>query len=162
MGWGEVIVDESPRKAASTILRFVGQIPAGKRMALVESPALRWTYVRKLAVDPYSDLHLELCPFKLITGEPSEVRFLSRLGQRDTRGEALARDVVESMLKTMGFSIQKLSALRQNMRLPARPGAGMTLWLGILRWDGPKSVITIQDPFYFEDLVTISESDAGC
>jgi hypothetical protein len=170
MGWQDVIVDESPRKTASTIVRFVGKVPEDKRMALAETGAIKWTYVKKLVLDPYADLRDgDVLPFKLITGETSEARFLSRLGQRDIRGGALSRDVVENLLRNMsgsekvpGFSVLKLASLRENMRLPGNPGAGQTLWLAILRWDGPKSVILLRDPLYFEDLVPIqSEVSAG-
>lgn len=161
MGWPDpdadipmTIVDESPRVAASTHLRFVGRLE--RPMVLVDNEAVAWTYVRRLVSDPFADLVDDLLAFKLFPGETTEARFMSRLGSRDMRGGALAREVTEQLLRDMGFHVFRLTALRENMRLPDRPGAGMTLWLGIVRWDRAKeSVITIRDPLFFEDMVPV-------
>ena len=155
MGWEDVIVDESPRTAESTFSRFVGRVPTAKLLHL-SSVYLEWAYVRQLPFDPYSHIHKDsFPPFKLLNGQTSAVRFISRLGHRDMRGPSIARDVVEKLLGKIGFETHKLSLLRQNMRLPDRPGAGQALWIGVVTWRKPDSLLTINDPLCFEDMTPL-------
>lgn len=157
LGFSEVLVDASapafrPQRAAKenddrSILRFVGRL--GVPLLLQKTEHLAWTGARKLSIDVLAELRLKVEPFALEPERLYEVRFLSRMRSQPTR------ELVVESLAEMGWETEKLSALRRDMRIPGRSGASVTLWFGLLRWTGPMSYITEDDPFYFEDVLAV-------
>ena len=82
--------------------------------------------------------------------EPSmlyESIFLSRERSQPTR------QIVEEHLNEMGFMIHTLTCIQKDLRLADRPGVSVALWFALLEWDAPASVVTEDDPFYFESLI---------
>jgi hypothetical protein len=65
--------------------------------------------------------------------------------------------LIEALTKTnMKWSdIQKLTALKKNIRLPGYPNASITTWYAVARWDGPDAYITDEDPLFFENVVLV-------
>lgn len=60
------------------------------------------------------------------------------------------------MLAEMGWRVHRLSAIKNNMRLPGRSGANLVLWFGVGDWMKPDSVVVTDDPFYFEDVLEVA------
>jgi len=161
MGWSEVLLDLSVKKppkgqehapwdlddAGGTRFRFVGRLEAPIRIRQHEQ--IRWLYAHRVSFDPLGDLKLTLVTHPLESGRAYEIRFLSRLRAQPTRAD------VSAALALMGWEAIQLTAMKKDMRLPKRPGASVTLWLGIARWAAPMSYITAEDPFYFEDVVPL-------
>ena len=139
-----IVIDDVKRRSDDKLIRFVGR--TSDPVTLLDREDARWAFVRKLAIDPFAELRYKLEAFALATDVEYEVRFLSRMRAQPTR------PIVEDDLREMGWEPIKLSALKRDMRIPGRSGASVTLWLGILRWTGPASYITEDDPFYFEDV----------
>ena len=152
-GFAEVRADLSIRPHEKRSLvhehRFLGRLARPIRVRNQDDA--RWTYARKLKMDALAtDLRFKLTPFSLVPGKLYECRFLSRMRTQPTRA------MVENDLSEMGWDSLHLSALRSDTKIPGRTNASVTLWFGIMIWDGPESMVSEDDPFYFEDVVEVS------
>ena len=175
MGWGEVYPDLSavPRARPTAVSRrppvrliakaqptmpmletsgvlFLGRLD--KPIALRSTSHVSWSLAHRFeSWDPYADIRRFSCHyFRLLPGVTYEIRFLAR-----ALPEISSREAITADLRTMRWGPPQLCALKKNMRIPGRPNADMTLWLGIARWEGPKAYITGEDPFYFEDVQAV-------
>jgi hypothetical protein len=135
---------------------FLGQLT--RPIALRQTESVAWSFAHPIkGWDPYADVRrYTVRYFRLMTGVTYEIRFLVR-----TRPQQSSREKVEEYLRGMagasgGFVPMRLAALKKNMRMPGRSAADVTLWIGLALWTGPKSYITGEDPFYFEDVVAAS------
>lgn len=127
-----------------TRFRFVAKLT--KTLAPQNLPEMSWVFIRRLSLDPFKDLTFQLTPFKLQRGGLYEFRFFSRQKSNPTK------ESVKETLAKMGFSPMKLNLLKKNMRIPRRGNVSVCMWLGIGRWSAPNSVVTTEDPFFFESL----------
>ncbi len=107
---------------------------------------MSWMFIRRLAIDPFADLNFQLVPFSLRREGFYEFRFFSRLKSNPTK------DDVKKAMADMGFSPMKLNMLKKNMRIPHRARVSVSMWLGIGKWSAPNSVVTSEDPFFFESM----------
>lgn len=132
--------------------RFVGRLEAPLRIRNL--PDVRWLYARTLTVDPYAEMkHDGAFPFPLRPGVLYEVRFLAWLRAQPTH------TAVHAALETVGFRPLKILATKKDHRMPGKPRANFTEWCGLVRWAGPDSVITTEDPLYFERVTPVPEDD---
>jgi hypothetical protein len=134
-------------EAEPTRLRFVGRVH--RRLALSNPPGMWWVFVKKLALDYLSDVQLQAKPFQLLPGRCYEFRVLAR------DKSAPHREDVKNLLASMGFAPMKLTLLRRFIRLPNRPSS-LSMWLGMGQWLHAPSVVTVEDPFYFEQVKEIA------
>jgi hypothetical protein len=126
--------------------RFVGRLerPIEPR----EPPGMRWVLARKLSIDPFAVLDWKLPPYKLKTRAFYEVRLLARDKSAPTK------DAVKTLMGRMGFAPMKLSLMKRHVKLPKRP-ASLSVWVGIGQWLYPDSLVTVEDPFWFEQVKEI-------
>lgn len=156
LGFSEVRVDTGPRQAAiSGTVRFVGRLRTP--LSLRDTGVIRWTNARRLAIDLFAPLRGTLEPFDLLPEHLYETRFLSRPVRRKdaSRHEKTTdpeRAVIVEKLATAGWETLSLSVVERDMRIAARPDNELTMWFGLLRWTGPESFITDDEPFAFEDV----------
>lgn len=108
-------------------------------------PGMTWLLAHRMRTNPLADLKLQGRPWELRQGQTYEFRFLAR------EKTAPTRDAVRAGLVAMGFAPMKLLAIKKNMRLPRRP-TSLTLWYGVGQWVKPNSVVTRDDPFFFEEV----------
>lgn len=108
-------------------------------------PDVEWLYVRRLAIDPFKPPAWQTHPWPLEAARVYEFRMFSR------DQSAPRREDVKALLGHMGFAPMKLSLLKRNIRLPGRP-TSLSLWYGMGQWLHPRSIVTIDDPFYFEEV----------
>ena len=128
------------------ITRFRFAATLTRALKVTNLADMSWVFIRRLALDPFNDLKFQLTPFKLKRGAFYEFRFFSRAKANPTK------DSVKATLDTMGFSPMKLVLLKKNMHIPHRSSVSVRMWLGIGRWTAPNSVVTNEDPFFFESL----------
>ena len=118
--------------------------------------AVRWLFAEPLDTEPrvlagdVRNFRLKLEAYDLEPHMLYEARFFSRERSQPTR------QTVEEYLNEMGFMIQSLTCIQRDLRLPDRPGVSVALWFGLLEWDSTESIVTEDDPFYFESLVARS------
>ena len=171
LGITSIRLDQSrPRSAAQLAVRehrFLANVT--KRLELhQERGAVRWLFAQALdetiaslfARSAGSAVHgtlvdvrsfrFKLEAYDLEQGMLYEALFLSRERSQPTRL------VVEEHLNEMGFMIHSLTCIQKDVRLADRPGVSVALWFGLLEWDAPASVVTEDDPFYFESLIARS------
>jgi hypothetical protein len=110
-----------------------------------DRPGMVWLLTHRMRTNPLADLQLQGRPWELREGRTYEFRFLAR------EKTAPTRDAVKSGLVAMGFAPMKLLAVKKNMRLPRRP-TSLALWYGVGQWARPNSVVTRDDPFFFEEV----------
>lgn len=115
-------------------------------ITLQNRPGMTWLLAHRMRSNPLADLKLQGRPWELHEGKTYEFRFLAR------EKSAPTRDAVRAGLVAMGFAPMKLLAIKKNMRLPGRAGATLTLWCGVGQWAKTASVVTRDDPFFFEDI----------
>lgn len=130
--------------------RFIGDLK--QAVMLHQKDAMQWTFARPLSVDVGRSIRtfrLRLEAFELEPGTLYEALFLTRERSQPTRA------IVEQHLSEMGFIPIKLVSLQDDIRLDTRPDTSVAIWFGLLEWDAPASVLTEEDPFYFEDLVAV-------
>lgn len=173
MGWAGVEIDQSllGRKSKPTDdsewgphglppavgyhgrVRFAGHIEDGRHIEIASTKSITWQYAYRLArVNPFAELRPKVYPFDLLHGHTYELRFRARM----TEQSHATRDLVRKGLETMGFQPHKMSALRRNMRMPGQSGANVTLWLALGTWVKRDSVITRDEPFFFDDVEEIA------
>jgi len=131
-----------------TRFRFVAKL--AKTLVPQNLADMSWVFIRRLALDPFKDLSFQLTPFKLQRGGLYEFRLFSRMKSNPTK------ESVRDTLAKMGFSPMKLNLLKKNMRIPRRGNVSVCMWLGIGRWSAPNSVVTTEDPFFFESLKEVT------
>lgn len=157
MGFAAVtfaFVDKTPDKVLQKApdspamrLRFVGRLTHA--VTPTDTTLIHWDLSEPLVIDPYRAApHLPgapVVPFVLETGVLYETRFVSRVKARPT-----SEDVADA-LDEMGFDVRELIHLTH-----AEDALGnLSIWFGRVVWDGPMSVVTPNDPFYFEQLVKL-------
>ncbi len=128
--------------------RFVAQLVNPLR--IFDKEGMRWLYVRKLGLNPFSDIDFSAKPHRLKRGATYEMRFLSRAKSMPSR------EAVKKGLTDMGFAPMKLSVMKKNMRVPSRAGTSVTLWYAIGGWERGNSRVTSADPFFFLDLSEVT------
>ena len=156
IGIASIRLDQSrPRSAAQLAVRehrFLANVT--KRLELhQERGAVRWLFAQALDADVTKDVRsfrFKLEAYDLEQGMLYEALFLSRERSQPTRL------VVEENLNVMGFMIHALTCIQKDVRLADRPGVSAALWFGLLEWDAPASIVTEEDPFYFESLIARS------
>jgi hypothetical protein len=126
-----------------TRIRFIGRLASTIR--LVNSPGMRWLMVKRLSVEYDGDIRIHVEPHRLDPGHFYEFRILSR------DKSAPDRDTVKHRLGEMGWAPMKLSLIKRNIRLPNRPSS-LSMWYGMGQWLAPSTVVTVEDPFYFEQV----------
>ena len=124
-------------------VRFIGHLASP--LPVTPPEGMAWVYVRRLSVTPFRDLTLTLRPWQLQSGRTYEFRILVR-----DRAAPTAEDI-KQRLGEMGFAPMKLALVKRNIRLPRRP-TSLSLWYGIAQWMGAPSVVTVEDPLYFEEM----------
>lgn len=132
--------------------RFVGRLTVPIR--IVNLPEVRWLYVYRATIDPFAPVAQALLePYRVKKGRTYELYFFVWMITQPRR------QIVCESLALMGWKPLKVSALKKNCRLPGRPGASMTLWYAIARWEGEDSYVTLEDPFIFENVQAIDERE---
>ena len=134
-------------ETAITRFRFVATLT--RTFTPTNLTDMSWVFIRRLTLDPFADLKFQLTPFRLERGGLYEFRFFSRIKSNPTK------DSVKETLALMGFSPMKLNLLKKNMRIPRRGNVSVCMWLGIGRWNAPNSVVTTEDPFFFENVKAV-------
>ena len=156
LGIGNVRLDQSrPRSAAQLPVRehrFLANVT--KRLELhQERGSARWLFAEAIDTEERlltGSVHTFRMKLEAYNLEPSmlyESLFLSRERSQPTR------QIVEEHLNEMGFMIHTLMCIQKDLRLADRPGVSVALWFALLEWDAPASVVTEDDPFYFESLI---------
>jgi hypothetical protein len=134
----------------STITRFRFVATLTKTVKPQNLPDMSWVFIRRLAMDPFKDLSFQLTPYQLQRGAFYEFRFFSRQKSNPSK------ESVKETLAKMGFSPMKLNLLKKNMRIPRRGNVSVNMWLGYGKWSAPNSVVTTEDPFFFESVKEVS------
>ena len=156
LGIANVRIDQSRARSAAQLPmrehRFIANIT--KRLELHQQRgAVRWLFAQALDTDVTRDIRnfrMQLEAFDLEPGMLYEALFLSRERSQPTR------QIVEEHLSEMGFIIHSLTCIQRDLRRADRPGVSIALWFGLLEWDAPESVVTEDEPFYFESLIVRS------
>jgi len=127
-----------------TRVRFIAHL--GHRLQLASPPGMWWVYVKQLdGIDYRGDIRIHVQPHRLSPGSFYEFRLFTREKSAPTRED------VKRRLGEMGFAPMKLALLKRNIRLPGKPSS-LAMWYGIGQWLYPSTVVTVEDPFYFEQV----------
>jgi hypothetical protein len=148
LGFEAVALDQYP--VEGSLVQFMGTLRE-RALCLQGTDAVRWVGVHTLSFDPFANMTRKPRELNLEAGRRYELRFLSWLPTHKTRGD------VEAGLSGMHFRASELIAIKRNMRLPDRPGANVTIWIAHARYIGPRAIVTIEEPFFFEDLIMLPE-----
>jgi len=130
-----------------TRLRFIGHLDT--RIRLVDPPGMQWVFVKPIHLGYDDDIRLRVEPHRLNPGAFYEFRVLVRDKTAPNRSE------VKRRLGAMGFAPMKLHLLKRNIHLPNRPSS-LSMWYGMGQWLHPSTVVTVEDPFYFEQVKEIA------
>ncbi len=145
-GWSKLMPDAS--KPEENHVRLVGHLP--RPIRLIDLASFRWDKILTLGdLDVTADLSYKMRPFELAEGRYA-LRFIAHMKTHP------ARDAIVAALGEMRFSVDGLTALKRDMRIPGRPGTSATLWCASARYQGPESHVTVDDPFCFEDVVRVT------
>ena len=136
-----------PPEGAASSFRFVGVLKS--ETVLQDTADVRWDFAGEVRFDPFADIRKTVVPFPLEEGRIYDVRFISRMKAQATRQRVL------EALAIMGFRPATLSCLKKNIRLEGRSGTDCALWCGRVVWEGPRTVLTVEDPLSFEDVVEV-------
>ena len=150
MGWSEIAFDQGtlPSPLASSFtLRFVGRLERG--INTLDTPFVHWSHVSAVPFDVLGGMRLSVYPFRLMTGGTYALWIMARMRSQEKR-----QDILKT-LEGEGFQILKLSELKNNTRLPGRPGASVSFWYAIGVWTKPSSYVNTEYPFYFENVAEI-------
>lgn len=159
LGFARVFIDAPPRvERLSGLIRCVGRLPVP--LAVRSTAALRWRSVRRLKIDLFKKPDKEGELFHLAPEHLYEVRFLSRPVKHkdlDLHGSAPdpERAFITDRLAKWRWETEILSVIRRDERVKERPDVEVTLWFGLLRWTGPESFVTGEEPFAFDDVVPV-------
>lgn len=148
----DVIVTSDP--AWPVRYRFVGRLEAPITLRAA-SASVRWAYVHPMQLDPFADAEVNL----LETMSDAKVRptfrrdaryalhFLAWKRNADTHAD------VSELLTTMGFNVERLFLLKDGIKYK---GASMARWYAVAAWARPDSLLSSDDPFWFEEVVRIA------
>jgi hypothetical protein len=128
-------------------LRFVGHLDT--RIRLVDPPGMQLVFVKPIHLGYDEAIRFHVEPHRLNPGAFYEFRVLVRDKTAPTRSE------VKRRLGAMGFAPMKLHLLKRNIHLPNRPSS-LSMWYGMGQWLHPSTVVTVEDPFYFEQVKEIA------
>lgn len=152
IGFDNVTLDQEPSPIAengSRVVRFVGRLP--RPIGLVDTSAIAWGESHPVSLDLAStDLRERTEPFRLVQGARYELRLVARMKAQPNR------IAFEECLAAMGFRIDRMIALKRDMRIRGRPNTSATLWYGFATWIHAHSYTVPDDPFYFEDVLAVS------
>lgn len=140
-----------------TLVRFFGRLT--QPIVPTDGPEVAWLFAERAGFDVYAEIRGDeaLVPHELVAGNGYGFRLVSRMRAQQSRAA-----VVHALTELMGFDHLHLTALKRDMRLPGRPGASDMLWYGRARFapknmaPGAKSYLTIEDPFFFQDVQEIT------
>lgn len=128
-------------------IRFVGRLTHA--VVPTDTDAIHWHAIEPVTIDPFRPPPVlpsaPIVPFVLEAGAGYEMRFVSRVKARPT-----ADDIADA-LDDMGFDVRELIHLSQT----EDDLGNLSIWFGRAVWDGPMSVVTPNDPFYFEQVAKI-------
>lgn len=130
-----------------TRVRFIAHLDRPIRLA--NPPGMWWVYVKPLQVGYADGIRIQVEPHRLDPGAFYEFRILVR------DKTAPSRQDVKGRLGAMGFAPMKLQLLKRHIRLPNRPSS-LSMWYGMGQWLHPSTVVTVEDPFYFEQVKEIA------
>lgn len=147
LGWSEIALDEGSLPSPGTV-RFVGRLDAP--LETRDTDRVRWSHASPVPFDVFGPMRLSVYPFELTTGTTYAMRVVARMRSHEKRDDVLAA------LAREGFEILKLAELKNNARLPGRPGASVSFWYAVGVWRKPSNYVNIEYPLYFEDLEAIS------
>jgi hypothetical protein len=152
-GWREWGGIADPHDDAAIRYRFVARLVAP--LQTFDTPHVRWLFVHELplAVHEAEGAAVERSPAigaELARGATYGFRFLTRMLSQPTRA------AVCEALAVMGFRPHKVIMLKRNMRIPGLPNASVARWYGIGRWECADSVLTGDDPLFFEEIASIA------
>jgi hypothetical protein len=149
IGFSDVLLDQEPssiREDGSRVVRFAGRL--ARPIALVDTPSLTWGESHPVSLDlTDSDLRERTEPFRLVQNTRYELRLVARMKAQPNRV------AFEECLAAMGFRIDRMIALKRDMRIRGRPNTSATLWYGFATWLHAHSYTVPDDPFYFEDVL---------
>lgn len=151
MGWSEIAFDQGtlPSPLASSFaLRFVGQLD--RAIKTRDTPFVRWSHVSPVPFNVFGSMRLSVYPFRLMHGGTYALWIMARMRAQEKRQDVLMA------LKGEGFQILSLSELKNNTRLPGRPGASVSFWYAVGVWTKPSSYVNTEYPFYFENVVEVA------
>jgi hypothetical protein len=134
----------------TTRIRFLGHL--SHRIQLLSPPGMWWTFVKKIEGIDYNNDQIQqgIIPERsLHPGSFYEFKVYVR-----EKG-APNRTAVQNKLREMGFSPMKLALLKKNIRLPNKPSS-LAAWYGFGQWLYPHTLVTVIDPFFFEQVKEIT------
>ena len=143
MGWSKIAPDESE----ADVVRFVGSL--SRPIETRDTESLSWSHVSPVPFDLFGSMRLSVYPFRLMQDATYGLWLVARMRAHEKRGD------VQAALEREGFRILKLSELKNNTRLPGRPGASVSFWYALGVWTKPSSYINTEFPFYFEGATEI-------
>lgn len=155
IGFDGILADQSRARTEQSFAirehRFIANLT--RSVTIHQREAMTWTYARRLTMQNIGrdvrDYRLKLEAFSLEPGVLYEALFMSRERTQPSR------TVVEDHLSTMGFATLQLTAVQRDARITGRQQTSVTIWFGLLEWDSTASIVTEEDPFYFEELIPI-------
>jgi hypothetical protein len=147
LAMSKVQVSGESEDSDPTRIRFIGHLDA--RLRLENPPGMQWVFVKPIHLGYDDAIRINVEPHRLDPGAFYEFRVLVRDKTAPTRHE------VKKRLGEMGFAPMKLHLLKRNIRLPNRPSS-LSMWYGIGQWLHPSTVVTVEDPFYFEQVKEIA------
>ncbi len=139
---------------SSSRYRFVANLKS--ELSLMDSSEVTWGFTHLVKHDPFSDLSSQMKhAYLVLPKERYEMRFLQR---RIFQDKNIFRARATKALEQMGFSVEKLLCLHRDMRLPDI--GAVCLWLALGKWEKGQSLIHIEDPLFFQDLMVLDGESA--
>ena len=149
MGWTEIALDrETLASSAPFQLRFVGRL--GRAIETQDTANMVWSHASDVPFDIFGPMRLKVSPFQLLQGGTYALWIMARMRSHEKRAD------VATTLENEGFRVAKLSELKNNTRLPGRPGASVSFWYAIGDWTKKSSYVNTEYPFYFENVAEIA------
>ncbi len=124
--------------------RFLGTVTTP--LNLMQRPDAQWTSAVGVPFDLGGGILSRGRPFPLVQGKTHVGRVFSRDKKAASRGD------VTTLLDAMGFDDPSVFLLRRNVHLPGK-AAALSEWLVAGVWARPSSVVTVDEPFFFESLI---------
>jgi hypothetical protein len=151
IGFSRVVTEDPEARAFRDVCRFIGRL--GREVLAVDTDRVRWLSVRPIGFDafrPVEDLsRMPLTAFSLEPERPYEMRIVSRVKAQPTRRQ------VEEALTSMGWSVARTMLVEPSLR-PRGSTLTVAIWYGEGTWDRGASVVTPDDPFYFDALAALA------
>ena len=146
--WEEPQEETPTISGTGRVVRFIATLK--QSIKLQSYPGLAWKSVVPLATDPFGEVTLRPTPYVLETGKPYELLFITR--NRTVPSRAAAVEV----LRRLGFPKATVMPVKRVMRLPGRDGLSLALWLGVARYEGPRTVTASDDPVFFSRVAAMT------